>query len=169
MGLKLLMTQFLSKLWTRSNPSTQLEPESVLPELPEALGGDEYVARYIFHPRYIYKTGEQAGRVKPQGFKPECYQGNWETSVCRTTGVSHSRIWEISRICRAPAAALARADVGMDAVHSAELMAQSVPIPHYDEHAVILGWPVNHEKDAHMMLMVKLATAADTLQAPSAI
>lgn len=161
------MKQFLQLFWKRSSHSIRTEQvaatESATPQLPPILGRDEYVARFIFDRRYIDKNG----KAKSQAFKPECYQGNWEASVCRNTGAGDDRIWEIARTCRPGQVGLARADVGMDAVHDAELMAKAAP-GSFEEHAVILGWPVSSSKDAQMMRQVKLAMAASTLLAPRA-
>jgi len=109
--------QCLSRWLKRSENSTPTEPpQSVLPGLPQEVGRDEYIARLIFHPRHLFK-GERAGQPKPTAFKPELYEGTWELSVCRNTGLQEARIWEIGRTCRADMKAVARADVGMAAVH----------------------------------------------------
>lgn len=165
------MTRFLSRLWNPSNNSTpeqsdsQLAAEEVPTRLPDALGADEYVARFVFQERYIDK---KYGNVKWQGFMPELYQGVHETSVCRNTGVHDSRVWEISRTCRSDKQALARADVGVDIAHQAQLMAHAAPQPNYSEHAVILGWPsiVNEDKSAQMLAAQTLAAGAHTAVAP---
>lgn len=157
----------LNLLSRASNPSSPFEStQSILPALPVALEKDEYAARFIFDKRNFINNGSEKGRVRPQAFKPECYQGNWETSVCRNTGVSEHRIWEISRTCRADKKALGRADVGISAVHAAGLTARAAPMLNYDEHAVVVGWHLTGEKDANMMLMVQLAAASDTRLVP---
>jgi len=38
----------------------------------------------------------------------------------------------------------------------------------YPEHAVVLGWSISAEKDAHMMRMTHLASAAHGQLAPAA-
>lgn len=160
------MIQFLRRLWMRCAPSTPTEPEqSAFPALPDDLGKDEYIARFIFDKRHLTK-GDNPGQPRPQAFKPEYYQGNWELSVCRNTGLAEGRIWEISRTCRPGMVALARADVGMSAVHETQLMARYAEGA-YPEHAVVLGWPVSGEKDAQMMHMVALASASQGRFPPS--
>jgi len=159
MALKHSMTRFLSRLWKLFGPSTPPDaPATVVPQLPEQLGGDEFVGRFIFSARHLMK-GAEAGRPKPQAFKPECFEGNWELSVCRNTGLSHGRLWEIAMTCRAPMEAIARADVGMDIVHSQQLMARYAA-GDYPEHSVVIGWSPTGEKDANMMQMVALAAAS---------
>lgn len=117
------MMRCLDQLWKRSNHSTQPEAaESAFPQLPDELGRDEYAARFIFEPRHLMK-GAQAGRPKPQAFKPECFEGNWELSVCRNTGLHDERIWAIGRTCRPHRPAIARADLGMTDVHAVGLIA----------------------------------------------
>jgi hypothetical protein len=120
----------------------------------------------VFQSRDLFKGGAQAGKPRPSAFRPELFQGNWELSVCRNTGVAEERIWEIGRTCRADKPAIARADVGMSAVHDTDLMARAAPGT-YPEHAVVLGWPLAVEKNAHMMQMVALAAAADARMAPA--
>lgn len=163
------MTRFLNRLWRPSNSSTPEQPEPQLelaePLLPAALGADEYVARFVFSERHIDKKFRN---VKWQGFMPMLYEGNFETSVCRNTGIQESRVWELSRVCRHPMQALARADVGIVVAHEALLMAQAAPQPNYAEHAVILGWPpiTNDDKSPQMMAATLLATSAQTISPP---
>ncbi|WP_232076930.1 hypothetical protein [Variovorax sp. PBL-E5] len=132
--------------------------------LPSTLSAHEIVARFIFEPRYVDK---RSGRVKWQGFSPEQYNGTFETSVCRNTGLEETRIWELSQTCRHPKQACARADVAVHNVHKAELMAHAAPITDFDEHAVILGWDTGDDKSQRMMAATILANEAITLSQTS--
>lgn len=165
MGLKLFLMQCLRRLWKQSESSTHTEPqESISPSLPDEIGGDEYIARFVFDKRHLFKA-ERAGQPRPAAFKPELYEECWELSVCRNTGLQEARIWEIGRTCRPDKKALARADVGMAAVHDLKLVARYAP-GSYPEHSVVLGWATSGDKDAHMMQMVELASAATGRLAP---
>lgn len=168
------MTRFLGLFWRRSAPPSPTDlavsaeanatPAQVALPLPDALAPDESVARFIFRDRDMYK-GDNAGKPKPAAFKPELWQERWELSVCRKTGVEDGRVWEIARTCRTDKAALARADVGMSAVHERQLTGLAVPTE-YPEHAVIVGWPDDTQKDAQLLHQQALARAAIGLLAP---
>lgn len=130
--------------------------------LPEALAGDEHVARFIFHPREISAT------YKP--FMPEKGTGKYETSVCRKTNVSEERIWELAKTLRLPKVAIARADLGVAVIHESSLKANAAPEPtiNYHEHSVIVGWPLGEEEKAqHKEIAINLAAEAKVIKVPS--
>jgi hypothetical protein len=167
------MTQCLNRLSKRfeapsaDTTTAATEPvASILPQLPSELGRDEYTARFIFKERDLFKGGEVAGRPKPTAFKPECFEGNWELSVCRNTGLQQTRIWEIARTCREGMRAIARADVGMDIAEDQQLMGR-MAVGAFPEHAVLVGWDPTGNKDAHMMQMVALANASHPSTPPA--
>lgn len=137
---------------------------SVLPALPDELGGDEYIARFVYRERDLFR-GDKAGQPKWTAFRPDLWEGKLELSVCRNTGLLEERIWAIGRTCRTGMKAIARADVAMATVHEQELHARYA-LGTFPEHSVVLGWRTGDSKDAHMMQMTELASAASGLFAP---
>jgi hypothetical protein len=108
----------------------------------------------------MYTKGENAGMPRPTAFKPELWEDQWELSVCRKTGLEDQRVWEIGQTCRKDKRPLlARADVGMGAVHETKLTAVAAPTV-FPEHAVVLGWPSGTDKDARLAHQQHLAKAA---------
>lgn len=162
------MTQCLSRFWKRSaQPSptnthvaatSRVAAGLTAADLPDELAAHETVARFIFRDRDMFK-GDKAGWPKPSAFKPELWEARWELSVCRNTGLESTRIWEIGRTCRKDKVALARADVSMTAVQGTNLTGLAAPTE-YPEHAVLLGWPDDTQKDAQLAHQQDLARAA---------
>lgn len=153
------MIQFLKELWKvlrRSTPD-KTETATVSPE--------ERIARFIYQKSDWSK--QHTPRPKPKVFLPMREAGQWETSVCRVTATSELRIWEIANRARFPLPVLARADLSAKAVNVAGLRTDPAPDleADYPEHAVIVGWP--DEKEKQMALSLQLASSADLVLAPN--
>jgi len=93
--------------------------------------------------------------------------GQWETSVCRISATPEKRIWEIAHRARSPRLALARADLTANSVDSTGLRINPAPDldADYPEHAVIVGWP--DEKDKQMELAIQLVNSTNLVFSPT--
>lgn len=101
--------------------------------------------------RFIYQNGDcsrSTNKPKQKVFLPAKHPtlGRWETSVCRIDKASATRVWEIANTIREPLPAVARADIAIQAISAAQLLTEAVPEEGYAEHAVIVGWPDEKEK-----------------------
>ena len=153
------MIQFLKELWKalrRSTPN-KIGAATVAP--------DERIARFIYHKNDWSK--QNTPKPKQKVFLPMKEAGQWETSVCRISAAPEQRIWEIANRARFPLPALARADLTALSVEAAGLHTNSAPDieADYPEHAVIVGWP--DEKEKQMEIAIQLASAAALVLAPS--
>jgi hypothetical protein len=150
----------LKEFWTLLKRFSQTK------KLPELLTAGEYVARFSFHSRDLYSDSKQA---KPNLFMPENGIGVFETSVCRKTGVSEARIWELAKIVRRPKSPIARADLNVLVINENKLKAVAAPELElgYPEHAVIVGWPEGEdEKALQKKLAIELANKATIIPLP---
>lgn len=154
------MIQFLKELWKALSQSTQGKGNIQAAPISQ----DEQVARFIYHKS---DWSKQTSRPKPKVFLPMKEAGQWETSVCRVSTASEQRIWEIANLARSPLPALARADLSTNSVKAAGLLTEAAPDfeANYQEHAVIVGWP--DEKEKQMELSIQLAASAELVLAPS--
>lgn len=105
--------------------------------------------------RFIYQNSDFSrsnNLPKPKVFLPEKHPtlNRWETSVCRTNKVSETRIWQIGNKIREPRQAVARADIGVQDILTTQLLVEAVPEEGYAEHAVIVNWPDEKEKQKEM-------------------
>lgn len=151
------MIRFLKGLWRALNQSSQNKAEVVL------LSPKEGIARFIYDKSAWSKQSVQ--KPKPKVFYPELFEGQWETSVCRTVAASEQRVWEIANKARSPLLALARADLSAGSVEEAGLRTVSAPDLEndYPEHAMIIGWP--DEKEKRMALAIQLVLASNLVLA----
>lgn len=92
--------------------------------------------------------------------------GIYETSVCRVSSISEKRIWDIADTARHPMEAKGVAKLSVDNIVATGLSVEAAPEPEigYPEHAVILGWHI--EKDKQLELAVGLASKANSLFHP---
>lgn len=153
------MIQYLKELWKALRRSTPDKNETATVTL------DERIARFIYH-----KSDWSKGTIpkpKPKVFYPEMYEEQWETSVCRASYATEQRVWEIANRARSPLPALALADLTANSVINAGLLTKSAPDNEadYAEHAVIVGWP--DEKEKQMLLAIQLSTSASLVLAPN--
>jgi hypothetical protein len=151
------MIQFLKELWKALGRFTQDKTGTA------AVSSDERVARFIYQKSDWSKHPTQ--KPKPKLFLPMMEEGQWETSVCRASSTTEQRIWIIANRVRSPA--LARADLTANFVMAAGLITDPAPdfAADYAEHAVIIGWP--DEKEKQMELAVQLSASASLVLAPS--
>lgn len=149
------MIQFLKELWKALKQSTPNKTRTI------TISSDESVARFIYQKSDWSK--QPTPKPKPKVFLPILEAGQWETSVCRISATSDQRIWEISNRIRSPLLALARADLAVNSVEAAGLRTKPAPDldADYPEHAVIVGWP--DEKDKQMELAIQLVSSAENL------
>lgn len=152
------MIRFLKGLWKALNQSIQNK------EVVSTLSPKEGVARFIYDKSAWSK--QPVLKPKPKVFYPEFFEGKWETSVCRTLSVSEQRIWEIAHKAREPRLALARAELNVSSVHGVGLRTESAPdlAKDYPEHAVIIGWP--DEKEKQMEFAIQLVAASKLILVP---
>lgn len=151
------MIQFLKGLWKVFKQSAPDNKETVV------VSSDERVARFIYHKGDWSK--QPIPKPKTKVFMPEKYEGQWETSVCGLAATSEQRIWEIANQTRSPLKALARADLIVSAIEEVGLRTVSAPDlkKNYPEHAVIVGWP--DEKEKQMALSIQLISSASLVLA----
>lgn len=153
------MIQSLKKLWKALKQSSPDKAETVF------VSPDERITRFVYDKSAWSK--QPIPKPKPKVFFPEMYKGQWETSVCRISAAPEQRIWEIAHRARSPRPALARADLIASSVKEAGLCTASAPDleKDYPEHAVIVGWP--DEKEKQMALAIQLVTSANLVLAPT--
>jgi len=153
------MIQFLKELWKVLRRSTPDKAGTA------TVSPDERVARFIYQKSDWSK--QATPKPKPKVFLPTKEAGQWETSVCRVHVVPEQRIWKIANRVRSPLPALARADLTANSIVVAGLCTEPAPDleADYPEHAVIVGWP--EEKEKQMALSIQLASSADLVFAPS--
>lgn len=152
------MIQFLKGLWKALNQSSQNKEDAL------TLSSKEGIARFLYDKSAWSK--EPVLKPKPKVFYPEFFEGQWETSVCRTSCISEQRIWEIAHKAREPRLALARAELIAGSVEGVGLSTVSAPDLErsYPEHAVIVGWP--DEKEKQMALAIQLVVSSSLVFAP---
>lgn len=153
------MIQFLKELWKVLRRSTPDKAGTA------TISPDERVARFIYQKSDW--SNQATPKPKPKVFLPMKEAGQWETSVCRVHVVPEQRIWKIANRVRSPLPALARADLTTNSIAVAGLCTDPAPDhdADYPEHAVIVGWP--DEKEKQMALSIQLASSADLIFAPS--
>lgn len=152
------MIRFLKRLWKALNQSSQNKAEVLI------LSPNEGIARFIYDKRDWSK--QPVLKPKPKVFYPELFNGQWETSVCRTADVSEQRVWEIANKARSPRLAFARADLNAGSIEETGLRTVSAADHENDylEHAIIIGWP--DEKEKQMALAIQLVVAANLVLPP---
>lgn len=151
------MMQFLKKLlsgWNFFARSSESQDQ--------CLPLNEGVGRFFFHKSDYSKLKH---KPKPKIFSPNLENNKLETSVCRVNNVSEGRIWQIGNKIRDPLKACARADINVSAIVEAGLRARAAPENGYPEHAVIIGWP--DEKDKQMEICAGLAYNSTLVFPPS--
>ena len=139
--------QFLKKLlggWNSFARSSESQDQ--------CLPLDEVTGRFFFHKR---DYSQLKLKPKPKIFSPNLENNKLETSVCRVSNISEGRIWQIGNKVRDPLKACARADINVSAIVEVGLHARAAPEDGYSEHAVIIGWP--DEKDKQREICVGLA------------
>jgi hypothetical protein len=152
------MIQYLKKLLKALSRSSQ-DKTQIAP-----ISQNEQVARFIYQKN---DWSRQSSRPKPKVFLPMKEAGQWETSVCRVCAVSEQRIWEIANQARSPLRVLACAELSANSVMTAGLFTEAAPDfeANYPEHAVIVGWP--DEKEKQMALAIELVSTAELVLTPS--
>lgn len=116
------------------------------------VNNSEVVGRFTYQKGDFFKDPLKA---KPKLFLPMQENGVWETSVCRVSNIQTKRMWTIGDTVRKPKVALGVSTLDVEQILQAGLSAKSAPETNYSEHAVILGWP--EEKEKQMDFAVALA------------
>lgn len=109
------------------------------------IGLEETIGRFIYQNSDFSRT---SNKPKQKVFLPEKHPtlNRWETSVCRIDIASETRVWEIGNKIREPRQVVARVDIGIRGISTTRLLVESVPEEGYAEHAVIINWPDEKEK-----------------------
>lgn len=152
------MMRFLRRLFAAFSGC---KPDAACADLPDLVGGEEPLTRYIF---VTGKFSVQKRIAKKGAFMPEFYNGQYETSICRTVGLREESIWSIGNSARQDGATVkARADFNATNVAAIKLDIKAAP-DSYPQHAVIVGWSA--EKHEQMMAATELANASSLVMPP---
>jgi hypothetical protein len=120
------------------------------------VGDSEVVGRFAYQKSDFFKDPL---KTKPKLFMPMQENGVWETSVCRVGDIQTERMWTIGDTVRKPKMAIGVSKLDVQQILQAGLTAKAAPEPNYIEHAVILGWP--DEKEKQMGFAIVLAVNSE--------
>lgn len=123
---------------------------------------EEPLSRFIFDSDKV----NQAGRVKDGAFLPSHGANDrLETSVCRVEDLPEDTVWKIGQATRPDRSLKGRADFTCATVLEANLYTLPDAEGTFPEHAVILGWP--EEKEKQKLLARAIAKASKGLIVPA--
>jgi hypothetical protein len=123
-------------------------------ECSEPLSATEILARFILSKKWI--RGDGAG-IKQDAFIPHPHN---ELSVTRHFGIDEARLWQIGmEVARRRDKSLhGRADIAAALAASAGLLACADALDDNPQHAKVIGWPA--EKEKQKLIAGELAASA---------
>lgn len=122
--------------------------------------------------RYVHESSKffkETRKPRPAAFFPERHptDGRLETSVCGRDGVPADRIWLLGRRARPDKKLYGRFDFEAAVATAVGLQCEPAPMPDFDEHAVLLGWPdVVDAKEAWKLIAVQLCNRCGEMIEP---
>ena len=124
------------------------------------VGAEEVVTRFIYESQSV-----KGNHVRVATFLPmfDLEMQRLETSVCRLNLCNRERAWELARtlgLASRPGVTLhACADVSVGVANQNGLICEEAPVDGFPEHAVLIGWPEEKEKQKLIAMALVKASA----------